>query len=190
MILGPPTDPAVQEKEKLTLNRTLAALCMGLLAVPASADTAADAPFFAIYDQVNQADIEIAQLGAIKGHSEQVRRLATTILRDHAAVQQIARDIAADHGISTDGIIDESLASSHAAVLEALSALEGPAFDAAYLRHEAPFHRNASLAVREQLVPAVQTQEFRTHLESVLPHFEHHLHLTLKAAEALGVAVE
>lgn len=175
----------------MILKNTLAvALCSGLLAAPALADPAADAPLFAIYDQVNQADIEIAQLGAIKGHSENVRRIASTILRDHAAVQQMARDIAADHGVSYDGIIDDGLATSHAAALKALSALEGPAFDAAYLQHEVPFHRNASQVVRDQLVPAVETDEFKTHLETVLPHFEHHLSLTIEAADALDVAVE
>jgi putative membrane protein len=175
----------------MILQNTFAvALCTGLLVTSAFADPAADAPFFAIYDQVNQADIEIAQLGAIKGHSEDVRRIATTILRDHAAVQQMARDIAADNGVSFEGIVDDGLASSHAATLEALSALEGPAFDAAYLQHEVPFHRNASLAVRDQLVPAVQTEEFKTHLETVLPHFEHHVQMTLEAAETLGVLIE
>lgn len=175
----------------MTLYNTLAvAFWTGLLAAPTLADPAADAPFFAIYDQVNQADIEIAQLGAVKGHSEDVRRIAATILRDHAAVQQMARDIAADHGVNYEGIIDDGLASSHAATLDALSALDGPAFDAAYLLHEVPFHRNASLAVRDQLVPAVETEEFKTHLEAVLPHFEHHLQMSLETAETLGVAVE
>ncbi len=175
----------------MTVQNTLTvALCAGFLASSALADPTADAALFAIYDQVNQADIEIAQLGAIKGHSEDVRRVASTILRDHSAVQQMARDIAADHGVSYDGIIDDGLATSHAKALEALTALEGPAFDVAYLQHEVPFHRNASLAVRDQLVPSVQTEEFKTHLEAVLPHFEHHLNMTLEAAETLGVVVE
>ncbi|WP_299869815.1 DUF4142 domain-containing protein [uncultured Roseobacter sp.] len=152
--------------------------------------SASDAKFFAIYDQVNQADIEVAQLGATKGHSEEVRRMASTILGDHAAVQQMARDIAADNGVIYDGIGDDDLASSHAATMKRLSGLSGPAFDEAYLKHEVPFHRNASLAVREQLVPAVQTEELKAYLEAVLPHFEHHLRLTHDAAEKLGVTVE
>ncbi len=171
-------------------NTCAVALSVGWLAAPLLADTSADAPFFAIYDQVNQVDIEIAQLGAIKGHSENVRRVASTILRDHSAVQQMARDIAADHGVTYDGIIDDSLALSHSEALETLTALNGPAFDAAYLQHEVPFHHNASLAVRDKLVPSVQTEEFKTHLEAVLPHFEHHLHQTREAAKALGVTVE
>ena len=64
--------------------------------------------------------------------------------------------------------------------------LEGPAFDAAYLQHEVPFHRNASLAVRDKLVPSVQTVEFKMHLQTVLPHFQHHLDLTIEAAKKLG----
>lgn len=162
----------------------------GLLALPVLADPDTDANFFAIYDQVNQADIEIAQLGTIKGHSEEVRRVASTILRDHASVQQMARDIAADHGISYEGIIDDTLATSHADTLATLSKLDGYAFDAAYLRHEIPFHQNASLAVRNQLVPSVQTEEFKTHLEAVLPHFEHHVQMSLDAAKTLNIAVE
>ena len=175
----------------MTLRKSLAAAaCAGFLALPVTADPNTDAPFFAIYDQVNQADIEIAQLGAIKGHSEEVRRVATTILRDHVAVQQMARGIAVDHDINFDDIIDDELAAAHDAALKKLLGLNGPAFDTAYLQHEVPFHRNASLAVQEQLVPAVQTEAFKTHLETVLPHFQHHLNMTIKAAEKLGIAVE
>ncbi len=171
-------------------NVTAVVLTFGILAAPVWADIHADAKFFALYDQVNQADIEIAQLGAINGHSEEVRRVASTILRDHAAVQQMARDIAADHGVKYEGIKDDAIALSHSSALEALSNLKGHAFDAAYLRHEVPFHRNASLAVRDALVPSVETEEFKEHLKAVLPHFEHHLQMTIKAAEQLNIAVE
>ncbi len=156
----------------------------------AAAEQTSDAMFFAIYDQVNQADIEIARLGVISGSSIEVRTIAATILQDHAAVQQMARDIAADAGIKYVLPADEGMAKDHKATIAKLSALSGASFDEAYLAHEVPFHRNASIAVRDSLVPRVENAEFRAHLEAVLPHFQNHLNLSIEAAAKLGYEVD
>ncbi len=150
------------------------------------AAAAGDSAYFAAYDQVNSADVEIAELGAVKGHSPEVRKLAVMVLRDHSGVRQAARDIAQDHGISYTVPTDNEFATTHAATLERLSGLNGEAFDKAYLKHEAAFHADAMNAVRQTLIPSVQTPEFRDHLTTVLPHFEHHLSSTLATADALG----
>ena len=149
-----------------------------------------DAALFATYDQVNSADIEIAELGVIKGASKEVRTVAAMVLRDHAAVRQMARGIAGHAGIEYAVPTDNETAKSHRATLERLGNLEGAEFDQAYLAHEAPFHRNAADAVRTVLIPGAKTPAFRAHLEAVLPHFEHHLNATLEAARALGYQTE
>ncbi len=154
-----------------------------------SVGKADDATFFALYDQVNSADIEIAELGVIKGNSVELRRVAAMILRDHAGVRQMARDIAADNGITYDLPADKDMAATHAENVARLSQLEGAAFDEAYLQLEVPFHRGASEAVRNTFIPSVENDEFREHLEAVLPHFEHHLSATIEAAQALGYQV-
>lgn len=168
------------------MKNLLHLILLGTALVGASAARAGDADLFAAYDQVNAADIAVAELGTVKGASAEVRSLATMVLRDHAGVLQAARDIAQDNGITYDVPTDNDLALTHKATIEKLSALEGAAFDKAYLAHEAVFHAEAMKAVNEILIPSVENAEFLTHLKTVLPHFEHHLRETLATAEALG----
>jgi predicted outer membrane protein len=66
-----------------------------------------------------------------------------------------------------------------------LLSLTGAAFDRAYAKHEVAFHRSAIDAVRKVLLPATTCQALKTHLNAVLPAFEHHL----DQAEALERAL-
>lgn len=68
-----------------------------------------------------------------------------------------------------------------------LSALEGSAFDIAYLRHELAFHTSAIEAVRKALKPSATCPELRAHFEQVLPAFEHHLAETQALARELNI---
>ena len=63
----------------------------------------------------------------------------------------------------------------------------GPAFDAAYLRHEIRFHDGAIAAVKQVLLPAATQPELRRLLTTVLPGLEHHLAMTRDLARELGV---
>ncbi|GGE16649.1 hypothetical protein GCM10011360_01760 [Primorskyibacter flagellatus] len=148
---------------------------------------AGDAELFAAYDRANSMDIETAELGAVRGHDPRVRALAVMVLRDHAGVRQLARDLASGAGISFDA---GALPDDHGATLARLEALSGPAFDMAYLRHEARFHARAIAAVKGEILPAAALPALRDHLAAVLPHFEHHLAETLATAKALGYEVE
>lgn len=171
------------------LLTSLAAATMITVAAQAG-DTGKDGDFFAAYDQVNSADIEIAELGAVNGASREVRAVAAMVLRDHAAVRQMARDIADRAGVVYVVPDDNAAAETHQAAFARLSALEGSDFDRAYLEHEAAFHRQAIDAVREVLIPSVELPAFQAHLEAVLPGFEHHLNATIEAADALGYELE
>ena len=161
-------------------------LVIGLSPTIAFAGGNGDAALFAAYDQVNGADIEIAELGAIQGESREVRTVAAMVLRDHSAIRQMARDIAEDLGIAYEVADDNEAAKTHKAAFERLSGLSGVAFDEAYLEHEIAFHRSAIEAVKTTLIPSTKQPLFKEHLEAVLPGFEHHLRATLEAAERLG----
>lgn len=170
--------------------RTVVMFCVLLLvASPTHAGSDEQAAFFATYDQVNTADIEVAELGVINGVSREVRTVAAMVLRDHSAVRQMARDIAKQAGISYKIPTDSKAVKTHKAVMAKLQGLKGAAFDKAYLVHESAFHRRAADAVRDVLIPAVTVAAFKKHLETVLPHFEHHYQATVEAAKALGYDV-
>lgn len=172
----------------LSITMSLASLSASTsVAIAGESD---DAPLFAAYDQVNGADIEIAELGVVQGESHKVRAVAAMVLKDHSAVQQMARDIADDLGITYEVADNNEAAKTHKAAYKRLSGLSGAEFDKAYLEHEVAFHKNAVEAVKTVLIPSTKESLFREHLEAMLPHFNHHIQATLEAANALGYDIE
>ncbi len=151
---------------------------------------ASDAELLAVYDAVNTVDIESAELGAVKGNAAAVRSLAVMVLRDHSAVRQMARDIAEDANITYEAAAGVALVDDSRANLEKIAKLEGAAFDAAYLAHEAKFHEAAIGAVKTVLLTSTELDAFRDHLNAVLPGFQHHLNQTLEVAETLGYELD
>jgi putative membrane protein len=145
-----------------------------------------DAQIFAIFDEVNAADIWTARLGAKKGHSVEVRDLAQSVVSDHEQVQQMMRDLARKLGITPIPPDNDSTAQDHAQTITLLQDKSGADFDRAYLQHEIEFHSAAVKAVKQTLLPSIRNQEFRTLVQSVLPGFEHHLAETAETARKLG----
>lgn len=100
---------------------------------PASAGGLDDETIYAIFDQANMADIATGRLGWKKGHSKEVRELAKMVVTDHSAVQHMGREIATKYKMmGTPPDNDQSWA-GQADALKKLSALNGQAFDEAYL---------------------------------------------------------
>lgn len=153
----------------------------------AGSDKLSTEQIFAIYDQVNGFDIETAELGVVRGDSTTVRALAAMVLRDHATVRQMARDIAEDENVSYK--IDEKSASAieHGKTLEKLKKLSGAEFDAAYLRRERQFHDTAINAIEQKLSVEAESEALKAHFKAVLPGFRHHLAETVAAMKKLGV---
>lgn len=146
-----------------------------------------DAAIAAIYDQVNGFDIETAQLGVSQGKSDQVRKLARMVAKDHTEVRRLAAELARAQGVRLALPIERVAAEQqHKEQLATLRALSGEAFDRAYLLHEIEFHQNAINAVEEILLPALQNTELAKLYRQVLPGFQHHLQQTKQAAAALG----
>lgn len=169
------------------LVRTVAATLSGLgLAGAAGAGTLSDGQIIAIYIQVNGFDIETALLGRSQSRADAVRQLAAHVASDHLGVRQAAHALAGQCRVTPALPAQRNAAADdHGKAMVRLHALEGPAFDAAFLRHEAAFHRAAIAAVREQLLPAARCAELKTHLSQVLPAFEHHLARTEELERAL-----
>lgn len=155
----------------------------------ATAGDLSDAQVIGIYSQVNSFDIETALLGQLKGHSEEVRAIGEMVSNDHTGVRAAIHTLALEAGITPElPPARIAAAQDHDAVILSLRELEGPAFDAAYLRHEIAFHTAAIEAVETVLLPETDNQELRAHFEAVLPAFAHHLKMNIDAAEALQVS--
>ena len=157
-----------------------ARLDRGADAAPPAPEAAAetsldDATIVAIFDAANTADIETGRLAAERGASKEVREFGVMLQRDHQQVRQLGRDLAAKLGVVPTPPKDDQGAKDHAAAMKRLRALEGSAFDHAFLRHEAAFHAAVIDAVNTTLLPAIRNAELKSLVEKVAPAFHGHM---------------
>lgn len=155
---------------------------------PGPAATALDdAAIVAIFDLANTADIETGTLGAERAYTKDVKDYGTMLAQVHTEVRQKGRDLAKKLGVTPKLPADNTMLRNHQAALHRLRALNGPAFERAFLAHEQAFHAAVIDAVTTTLLPAIESQELRDFVASLAPAFEAHRvmaeHLQKKIAE-------
>lgn len=134
-----------------------------------------DATIVAIFDLANTADIETGKMAVEKGSSKEVRDFGAMLARDHENVRKMGRDLAKKLNVTPTPPKDDQMAKDHAAALKRLASLEGPAFDRAFLQHEAAFHKAVIHAIESSLLPAIDNAEVKALVEKVAPAFTAHM---------------
>jgi len=134
-----------------------------------------DPTIVAIFDAANTWDIETGNLARVKGHTKAVREFGEMLARDHKAVRQQGRDLAAKLGVTPTPPADFGMAKDHAAAMTQLKSLRGAAFDRAFLAHEAAYHKAVLDAVTSTLLPALQNAEVKDLVNKVAPAFNAHM---------------
>jgi putative membrane protein len=140
----------------------------------AQAEGPDDPTIVAIFDAANTADMETGALAEQQGSSREVRDFGAMLVRDHNAVRQQGRDLAAKLGVTPTPPKDDQSAKDHAAAMARLRGLKGAEFDRAFLQHEAAFHQAVISAVQSTLLPAIDNQELKALVEKVAPAFQAH----------------
>ncbi|HJP85587.1 MAG TPA: DUF4142 domain-containing protein [Gemmatimonadaceae bacterium] len=146
-------------------------------AIPAAAQTAAkldDATIVAIFDAANTYDIEAGVLAEQKTRNHDVHEFAEMMQRDHKAVRQQGRDLAASLKVTPTPPSNFALAKAHAAAMQKLRGLSGAAFDRAYMQNEVDFHNAVIDAVTKTLLPAIQNAQLKDLVTKVAPAFVAH----------------
>ncbi|HEX7937912.1 MAG TPA: DUF4142 domain-containing protein [Gemmatimonadaceae bacterium] len=133
-----------------------------------------DATIVAIFDATNTADIETGKLGAERAHNKDVKDFGTMLGNVHTAVRQQGRDLAKKLGVTPTPPKDDQGAKDHAAAMAKLRGVKGAAFDRAFLEHEQAYHAAVIAALNGTLVPAIQNEELKKFVVSLLPAFEAH----------------
>jgi putative membrane protein len=172
------------------------AIGLALAAAPVAAQQAArpldDPTIVAIFDAANGADIETGRLAAERGRSKEVRDFGRMLVRDHEHVRTLGRDLAHRLGVTPTPPADRKAARDHAAAMARLRRLSGPAFDRAFLQHEASFHQAVIDAVQTTLLPAIRNAELKALVVQVAPAFQAHMlaarHLEAQLAGAKGAS--
>lgn len=133
-----------------------------------------DATIVAIFDAANSADIETGRLAAERGSAKEVREFGAMLARDHEHVRKLGRDLAKKLGVTPTPPANDQSVKDHAATMKRLRALDGVAFDRAFLQYEAAFHAAVIEAVQKTLLPAIRNDELRALVVKVAPAFEAH----------------
>jgi len=153
---------------------------------PAAAPALNDPTIVAIFDDANTADIETGQLAAERGSTKAVRDFGAMLARDHKAVRQQGRDLAAKLGVTPTAPADSGSAKAHAEAIATLRSKRGAEFDRAFLDHEVKFHQDVINAVQSTLLPAIQNAELKELVVKVAPAFEAHRVAAANLRQKLG----
>ena len=154
----------------------------------AQAEGPDDPTIVAIFDAANTADMETGALAEQQGSSREVRDFGAMLVRDHSAVRQQGRDLAAKLGVTPTPPKDDQSARDHAAAMARLRSLKGAEFDRAFLQHETAFHKAVIDALQGTLLPAIDNAELKALVVMVAPAFEAHMRMAQELEKKLAGA--
>ncbi|GLQ25638.1 DUF4142 domain-containing protein [Sulfitobacter pacificus] len=120
-------------------------------------------------------DIRYAHLAAAWTENPTVLEFATTMLRDHTAVNEAALNLLADLDVAPqDNDLSKALLEGAAAKREELAGLSGHDFDCAYATNELAYHQLVNTTVKDSFIPAVTVEPLGELLKDALATFRQH----------------
>ncbi len=149
-----------------------------VLAVSAAAPAQSinDAQIAAIVVAANQVDIDAGELAVQKTNNAEVRKFGQTMVNDHTGVNKTATELVTKLKVTPqDNPTAQALRKGGDENLAKLKTLSGPAFDKAYIAHEAAYHQQVLDALDKTLIPGAQNAELKALLVKVRPAFVAHL---------------
>lgn len=146
------------------------------IGMPALADSGPTDPQVAhIAYTAGALDVEAGKLALKKSRNAKVREFAQEMVRDHEAVNGHALALVKKLGVTPEANATSEALSKEAAETRAkLAALDGAAFDKAYVANEVAFHKTVNGALKTTLIPAADNAELKALLETGLTLFREH----------------
>lgn len=158
------------------IGRIGIAILLGMSAPALSHDPGiSDAQIAHVAYTAGQIDVDAGRQALERSRSAPVRAFAETMVRDHSAVNEQALALVQRLNVTPEANpTSATLASQAADAHQRLAALEGAAFDRAYVENEVAFHRAVNDALRGTLIPSAHNAELRALLEDGLALFSAH----------------
>jgi putative membrane protein len=158
----------------LFLAASVAALALGAT-VPAHAAGPTDPQIAHIAYTADVIDITNAKLALQKSRDKDVRTFAEDMIRDHEAVNNQALALVKKLNVTPeDNATSQSLVRQADAERSKLAALNGHAFNKAYVANEVAYHKTVDSALETTLIPSAQNAELKTLLQTGLKIFQGH----------------
>ena len=122
-----------------------------------------------------QIDVDAGRQALERSRNADVRAFAETMVRDHASVNEQALALVQRLHVTPEANpTSAALADQAANARRQLGALEGAAFDRAYVENEVAYHRAVNEALRATLIPSAQNSELKALLQAGLALFGAH----------------
>ena len=153
----------------------------------AAQSTPTDPQIVGIVVAANQIDIDYAKLALSKTHNAQVHDFAQQMVTDHSALQKSVGDLGAKlHVTPADSDTSAALKKQAADETAKLKALNGAAFDKAYIDNEVGYHQAVIKEVGTVLIPNAKNAELKSALTGAAPLFQGHLEHAQHLQSSLG----
>jgi len=127
------------------------------------------------FEAVVSYDIETGGLAAKNAKNADVRQLGSTFEQGHRGLLKATQDIAKKLQLTPKRPTDAPLAKEHAAAMNKLKTATGEEFDRAWIANEVKYHTDAIQVLNDSLVPAIQTPDLKTFVQSAVGAFQAHL---------------
>jgi putative membrane protein len=157
----------------------LAALMLTALSAsaqaPASKPGLSDAQIAHIAFTAGQIDIDAGKLALSKSKNPMIIDFANNMVKDHQAVNDQATALLKKLNVTPqDNDTSKALSTAAAAKAKELSALNGDAFDKAYIANEVAYHQTVNGALQMTLIPGAQNADLKSLLTTGLKIFQGH----------------
>ncbi|MEZ0332527.1 MAG: DUF4142 domain-containing protein [Gemmatimonadales bacterium] len=124
----------------------------------------------------NTIDVELGKLAESRTKSDEVKRFASMMVRDHSAVNERAVALAGKLGVTPkDNAVSQSLQTGAKEARAQVEPLKGAAFDRAYIEREVGYHQAVLDALDKVLIPTTENAELKQLLVEVRPAIAAHL---------------
>jgi len=159
---------------KRILGATFIVASLGTASIAADAKPT-DPQIAHIAYTAGQIDVTAAEQALKKSKNADVVEFAKTMERDHKAVNDQALALVKKLKVTPeDNAVSQSLSTQASKELTTLAALDGAAFDKAYIENEVTYHKSVNDALAKVLIPSAQNKELKSLLETGLTLFKEH----------------
>jgi putative membrane protein len=135
-----------------------------------------DAQIAHIAYTAGEIDVKAGELALQKSKSKAVRDFATSMVKDHRAVNEKALALVKKLKVTPqDDDTSRALTKQAADKQAELKKLSGDAFDKAYVANEVAYHKTVDNALEQTLIPSASNAELKELLQTGLKIFQGHL---------------
>jgi putative membrane protein len=150
---------------------------MAVAGAAMAADGPNDAQIAHIAYTAGNIDVAAGKQALAKSHNKAVRQFASEMVRDHAAVNDKALALVKELKVTPeDNATSKALTKGAEEEMKKLAALNGAAFDKAYVANEIAYHKTVNGALKSTLIPSADNAKLKSLLETGLTLFTEHQH--------------